>query len=66
MSGMHDANRVDLAEVPGMYDAVDLIVDFCYGIPVQDNLDESNIAHMLCLLCFIASNVRRDKPGNDM
>ena len=52
-SKMRDTNRVDLSNVPGGYDMINVIVDFCYGISVQDRLDESNIAHVLCCSSYL-------------
>ena len=52
-SGMQDANRVDLSNMPGNYDTMKSIVDFCYGISIQDRLDESNIAHVLCAASYL-------------
>ena len=52
-SKMRDTNRVDLSNVVGGYDAISVIVDFCYGISVQDRLDESNIAHVLCCALYL-------------
>ena len=52
-SRMKDANLVDLSNMPANHDTINLIVDFCYGIPVQDRLDESNIGHVLCAASYL-------------
>ena len=52
-SRMKDANLVDLSNMPANHDTINLIVDFCYGIPPQDRLDESNIAHVLCAASYL-------------
>ena len=32
---------------------MDLIADFCYGIPIEDRLEKSNIAHVLCSASYL-------------
>ncbi|XP_062500855.1 uncharacterized protein LOC134178085 [Corticium candelabrum] len=46
-SGMRDASVVTLDLLPGGYDAMKIIADFCYGVSIEDKLTIDNIGHVM-------------------
>ncbi|XP_062500873.1 uncharacterized protein LOC134178100 [Corticium candelabrum] len=52
-SGMSDTALVTLDYLPGGYDTMTLISDFCYGIPIEDKLTTKNIGHMTCAAIYL-------------
>ena len=52
-SGMSDTALVTLDHLPGGYDTMTLIADFCYGIPIEDKLTTKNIGHVTCAAIYL-------------
>ncbi|XP_062501521.1 uncharacterized protein LOC134178650 [Corticium candelabrum] len=52
-SGMSDTALVTLDHLPGGYDTMTLIADFCYGIPTEDKLTTKNIGHVTCAAIYL-------------
>ena len=52
-SGMSDTNCVRLDFLPGGYEAMELIADFCYGLPMRDKLTTANIGHVMCASSYL-------------
>ena len=52
-SGMSDTKCVRLDFLPGGYEAMELIADFCYGLPVRDRLTTANVGHVMCASSYL-------------
>ncbi|XP_062501543.1 uncharacterized protein LOC134178675 [Corticium candelabrum] len=52
-SGMSDTALVTLDHLPGGYDTMNLIADFCYGLPIEDKLTTKNIGHVTCAAFYL-------------
>ena len=52
-SGMGDTALVTLDHLPGGYDTMNLIADFCYGVPIGDKLTTKNIGHVTCAAFYL-------------
>ena len=50
---MSDSTHHILKEFPGGEETIDLIVDFCYSVPVVSRLTVENIGHVMCAADFL-------------
>ena len=50
-SGMSDSRSVELNELPGGEATMELIADFCYGLPISLTLE--NISHVMCAANYL-------------
>ena len=52
-SGMSDTALLTLDHLPGGYDTMIAIADFCYGVSIDDKLTTKNIGHVTCAAIYL-------------
>ena len=50
---MSDTALLTLDHLPGGYDTMIAIADFCYGVTIDDKLTTKNIGHVTCAAIYL-------------